>query len=211
VKGKKKKKAKIVEGASVPLHFKEMIDRIKKKQKLEIADLTQFYLVDLLSKFLLSANLFPEMKKKPIDEPLALQLYKALEEKSPEEKIALLKKMGDFALYISGFFQEYLGAKPVDLDYYTTMGESAYGAVFELSRSDSKKKIVAGIFDELSSKFKRIVDLLAEVSELSFIATDKDLIKLYEKWAKTKSPRLKKKLMDKGVLPVSKKSEEKDK
>jgi len=202
---KKKKDKKIVNDVSVALHFKELVEKVKKKQRLNIGDFTEFYIVDLLSRFLLSKNLFESKKDDGYDETLAIQLYKALEEKSLEEKITILKKMGDFALYISGFFSEYLSKKLVDIDYYMMMGEGAYGAAGDLSQRNSRKNAVTEIFQELSKKFKKIVDLLSEVSELSSMATDADLLRIYEKWIKTKSPRLKKQLMEKGIVPVFKK------
>ena len=178
------------------------------KQKLQLADMTEFYLVDLLSRFLHTANLTIDEEKNIFEEPLALQLYKALEQKTLEEKIDILKKIGDVALYITGFFSQYLGRKSVDDEYYITMGKGAYGAVSELSRRKPKKEIVTEIFIELSAKFRNIVDLLTEVSELSKIADDSDLMNIYEKWLKTKSPLLKKKLLEKGIVPVLKEAEE---
>ena len=201
----RRKTGRIVKDTSVSLHFKELIDKVAKKQNLELKDLTEFYIIDLLSRFLLSSNLFKNENKKSIEEPLAIQLYKALEEKSTEQKISILKKMGDFALYISGFFSEHLGKKLVDLDYYINMGEGAYGAVSELSKGKPHRDVIVDVFHELSIKFKGIVDLLAEVSELSAISSDSDLLRVYEKWIKTKSPRLKKKLIEKGMLPVFRK------
>ena len=201
----KKKESRLVKDVSVSLHFKEMIDRAKARQKIDLADMTEFYIVDLLTRFLLSTNLFPEKDKRSGEEPLAIQLYKAIQEKSIEEKILILKKIGDFALYISGFFSECLGKKAVDLDYYISMGEGAYGAITELSKRKATKAIVTQIFAELSVKFKKIVDLIAEVSELSSITRDSDLVRIYEKWMKTKSPRLKEKLIEKGLLPIFRK------
>lgn len=206
---KKKKKSKILDEASLPLHFKEMIDKVKNKQNLKLEDITEFYLVDLLSRFILSANLFPQGEERSLEQPLAMQLYQALEKKSLEEKVAILKKMGDFALYISGFFHEYLGNKSVDIDYYISMGTGAYGAASKLTEPNTKKEVLSKLFKELSDKFKRIVDLLAEVSELSFISSDKDLMRIYEKWVKTKSPRLKKKLVEMGIFPVFRKTDDK--
>jgi len=201
----RKKEGKILKDTSPSLHFKELIDRVKTNQNLHINDFTQFYIVDLLSRFLLTQNLFLSEKKKFEEEPLALKLYRALEERSIEEKIAILKQIGDVALYISGFFSESLAKKIVDIDYYISMGEGAYGAASELAKRKENKEIVVDVFKELSVKFKKIVDLLTEVSELSELTTDKDLIRIYEKWTRTKSPRLKKKLIEKGIIPVFRK------
>ena len=60
------------------------------------------------------------------DRPLALIYGKAMEKAGPE-RFRILKKLGDYALYISGYFSDSLQGKAVDVDYYIAMGSNAYG------------------------------------------------------------------------------------
>jgi hypothetical protein len=55
---------------------------------------------------------------------------------------------------------------------------------------------------ELSQKFLRLVDVLAEVGEHSRLGASNDLMRLYEIWARTGSVRAAGKLRSLGVEPV---------
>ena len=67
------------------------------------------------------------------DEPLALRLGRALGSGGLEQR-ARLRYLGDFSLFTSGFFSDSLSRRAVDVDYYVSMGEFAYGS---LSRRDT--------------------------------------------------------------------------
>ena len=65
-------------------------------------------------------------------EPLAFRLGRALETGGSEQR-ARLRSLGDFSLFMSGFFSDSFRRSLVDVDYYKSMGEYAYGS---LSRSE---------------------------------------------------------------------------
>ena len=84
----------------------------------------------------------------------------------------------------------------VDVDYYVTIGGYAYNA---LSRVESDT--FSTVFAELGEKFVAFVDVLAEVSERTSCVSNADLLRLYEKWLKTGSPRSGQLLVERGVVP----------
>ena len=57
------------------------------------------------------------------------------------------------------------------------------------------------VFGELSEKFVGFVDVLNEVSERTSCSSNADLLRLYEKWLKTGSPRSGQLLVERGVVP----------
>ena len=57
------------------------------------------------------------------------------------------------------------------------------------------------LWEELSEKFRLLVDLLNEVSERALHSTNAGLIRLYERWLKTGSDRLATELVRQGVVP----------
>ena len=59
-----------------------------------------------------------------------------------------------------------------------------------------------GISAELAAKFQLLVDALNEVSEMAHTHTDQDILRLYEIWMKTGSPRAYNILRRLGVAPV---------
>jgi hypothetical protein len=130
-------------------------------------------------------------------EPLALRLGRALESGGIEQR-ARLRNVGDFSLFMSGFFSDSFRRRLVDVDYYKSMGEYAYGS---LSRRD--EDAFCDVFAELARKFVGFTDVLSDVSERTALASNADVLRLYEKWLRTGSPRDGQRLVDKGIVPNS--------
>jgi len=172
-------------------YFKELVDGAIARQRLAARELTAFYVVQLLASFL----------QRPLDEagdedaPLAFRLAKALERGGIEQRTTL-KQIADASLFVAGFFADSLNRKLVDVDYYASIGGHAYNA---LSRYESDT--FSPVFAELSEKFIAFTDVLCEVSERTSCASNADLLRLYEKWLKTRSRRSGQLLVERGVVP----------
>ena len=191
-----------IDAASIPEFFKNQIEEAQRRQRLELLETTQFYLVNLLSEFLHAKKLYENMDGKTVDQPLAIIYGQALEAPTEAKKLALLRKIGDRSLYVSGFFSDSFKRKPIDIDYYISMGESAYGSVSDLAKDRATEAKFSEVFTELASKFKSLVDVIGEISESSRITSDKDLLRLYERWIHTKSKRLSNVLRKKGIITI---------
>ena len=100
---------------------------------LPICPETEAYLVELLVTFSATNNLFDKDGGRLMGEPLALMLAKASEAPAPE-RARQLRRMGDTALYVSGFFSDSLQRQLVDVDYYASMGGRAYDALGDMNR-----------------------------------------------------------------------------
>ncbi|HUB06492.1 MAG TPA: hypothetical protein VMB50_05805 [Myxococcales bacterium] len=189
----------ILTGTSLREYFKDMIGTAIAHQKVRVAETTEFYLVNLLAEFLETHNLFRhEGDGGSLDEePLAFILKRAQEQQG-FERVRELKRLGDTSLYVSGYFGDSLDGKLVDVDYYVAMGGRAYSALSEIFQGDS----VAQLYEELSAKFLRLVDLLSEVSERTAGRTNQGLVRLYERYVKTGSERLARLLGEQGVLAI---------
>lgn len=149
----------------------------------------EFYLVNLLKESVMSAD----------QEPLAL-LYLRAARAEVGLRVKLLKRLGDFSLFITGFFPESLSRQIVDVDYYVQMGESAYGS---LSTLLARRSALAGVFAELAGRFVSYMDILSEVSEKTSARKDRDLLRLYELWLRTGSRRAAGLLASEGIHPLS--------
>ena len=169
-------------------YFKELVDRALTHQGVATQELTSYYVVQLLARFLQQPESYD-------DGPLSVRLVQALESGGMRQR-ASLKQIGDLSLFIAGFFSESLNRKMVDVDYYATIGGRAYHA---LSRVETDT--FSPVFAELGSKFVDFVDVLSEVSERTSCATNVDLLRLYEKWIKTGSRRSGQLLVERGVVP----------
>jgi hypothetical protein len=105
--------------------------------------------------------------------------------------------VGDLSLFISGFFSDSLNRRLVDVDYYIQLGERAYGSLARRAVDDT----FTDVFDELSEKFTAFVDVLGEVSERTALTSDADVLRLYEKWMRTRSRRSGDLLAARGIVP----------
>jgi hypothetical protein len=178
----------VVRRESASEYFKELVEGALAHQRIAAGELTSFYVVNLLTGFL----------QRPAEEdqaPLAFRLAEALEAAGMRQR-ASLKQIGDFSLFISGFFGDSLHRKLVDIDYYVSIGGTAYTA---LSRHETDT--FSPVFAELAENFVRFVDVLSEVSERASCCSNADLLRLYERWLKTGSRRSGQLLAERGVVP----------
>ncbi|OLC45068.1 MAG: hypothetical protein AUI64_01160 [Acidobacteria bacterium 13_1_40CM_2_64_6] len=173
--------------------FKELVDGALANQRLAANELTAFYVVQLLANFVER----PSSGDEDDTAPLALRLGQALETGGMRQRTSL-KHIGDLSLFVSGFFSDSLNRKVVDVDYYVSIGGYAYMA---LSRFETDT--FSPVFAELAEKFVGFVDVLSEVSARTSCASNADVLRLYEKWLKTGSPRSGQLLIERGVVPNS--------
>jgi hypothetical protein len=182
------------EGAAV--FFKEQLAKAMEHQKISTSAFTEYYLVNLLTECV-HADPFPS--EPGYDEmPLALLYAQALQA-THHQRARLLRATGDTALFVSGFFSDSLGRGLVDLAYYRAMGGHAYA---RLSRDETCRAIGCEVFSELAARFVAFADLLAEISEASRLTSQASVLRLYERWAQTGSPRAAALLAQQGIVPV---------
>jgi len=172
-------------------YFKELVETAMEHQHVAVHDLTSFYLVNLLTGFVHFDRSSPAVG----DEPLGIRLARALQAGGPAQRTGL-REVGDLSLFISGFFSDSLTRSLVDVDYYIQLGECAYGSLAR--RGDVA---LGDVFDELAGKFSAFVDVLGEVSERSALSSNSDVLRLYEKWVRTRSRRSGDLLVERGIVP----------
>lgn len=187
----------LVVSSDVREYFHDRIESAINHQSLRIEEATVIYLVNLLGAYMRAQALFEKSADGLHVKPLAMHYADALNATTTAEKSQALRKLGDVALFISGFFAASLNRKLVDVDYYIAMGGTAYSAVQDLNRSPTHQ-----LFAELAENFARLVDVLSEVSDDSQLTSNGDLLRLYESWLNTRDPRAYEKLSRHGV-PVA--------
>jgi len=181
----------LVRNESPSEYFRDLVESAMKRQHLEAGELTSFYLVNLLTGFVH----FDRSAAPPEDEALGVRFVRALQAPGVRQRDEL-RQVGDLSLFISGFFADSLTRSLVDVDYYVYLGEYAYASLAR--RADDT---FGDVFDELAGKFTAFVDVLGEVSERSALASNADLLRLYERWLRTKSRRSGELLVARGIVP----------
>ena len=179
----------ILRNESPAEYFKELVEMAMEHQHVAVRELTSFYLVNLLTGFV-HAN-----QAATTDEPLGIRFARALQTGGSRQRDGL-REVGDRSLFISGFFADSLNRSLVDIDYYIQLGERAYAS---LARQGDPT--FGEVFDELAGKFSACVDVLGEVSERSALTSNSDVLRLYEKWLRTRSRRTGDLLTERGIVP----------
>lgn len=181
-------------------YFRTSIDDVVSRQQVDIDPHAAHYVVNMLTLFSRSDELYEDDGEVYGLRPLALMLADAADADSAEQRTQLLQRIGDVALFISGFFSDGLASKAVDVDYYIQMGGTAYGSLSEEVRGSVRGRAVADVFRELALKFQVVVDILNEISDGP---SDRDLLRAYEVWRRTGSKRAEQLLRKNGVVPMA--------
>ena len=170
-------------------------------RRVAVEDQTEQYVVNLLTLFARSEQLFERTPEGVRLKPLALMLAAALEAPTSVERERALQRLGDVSLFLAGFFAHSFARKLVDIDYHIAMGGRAYGTLAEgLARG--RRRVLAGVFAELAAKFLPMVEALGEIADSARQYTQADVLRLYEIWLKTGSTRAQSLLRQLGVEPT---------
>ena len=183
--------------------FHDSVQTALRQQRVAVDDHTEHYIVNVLTMFARSEQLYEQTPEGVRLKPLAHMLADASAASSPQQRDTALRRLGDVSLFIAGFFAQSFARKLVDVDYHIAMGGRAYGTLAENMRGTLRGQAFAAIFLELAQKFQRVVDVLNEVAEMAHTHTDKDILRLYEIWMKTGSPRAFGILQRLGVAPIA--------
>ena len=185
----------LCQGEGITEYFRELVQDAVGRQRVHVDEMTSYYVVQVLVAFARTDRAASQTVLS--DAPLAFRLGEALEAGGSRQR-QLLRRVGDASLFISGFFPDRLRRSLVGVDYYAALGGYAYGTLGH--RGDDH---LAPVFRELAEHFLEMVEVLEEVSERSSLASANDLLRLYERWLQTGSPRSAQRLVAQGVVPVA--------
>lgn len=180
-------------------YFFASLQRALFARRIETLPAVEIYLVDILEKYMHTDKLYDESNSsgKKTRETLAEMMLKASTANS-RQRTELLRKLGDSALYISGFFGPSLQRKIVDIDYYIDMGTTAYDSLSREITEDTFSKA----YLEISRRFTDFVDVFSLMSQSSSVGTDaQDVFRQMDVYSKTGSPLILEQLADQGIFP----------
>ncbi len=180
----------IVAAGSVSEFFVDMVDDAIKARRVEASPAATHYIVGLLSDFAK-----PDARaEETLDRPLTFLLDEALHTPNVGERFEKLRSLGDGILYSSGFFGGHFAARGVDSKYIIGLGATAYENAGALMVSPAARgESTLDVFRELAAKFAAFVAVLTDVADATVaqgIQSSKNLVKLYERWLRTRSNRL---------------------
>lgn len=194
---------RLITGTNIQEFFQDSVTEALTHQEIRAREDTICYVVNLLTAFTRSEDLYEMTPDGLMLRPLAELYGAALEAPTTEVRHQALRRLGDIALFIAGLYSSSLNRKLVDVDYYVAMGGSAYAYLSDASWASRRSRALAEIFDELATKFQSFVDVLSEVGERTQVKRDVDIMRLYELWTRTGSKRIEKQLKALGIHPIS--------
>lgn len=177
--------------------FRESLHEALTERKVDTYPVVESYLVDVLNHYLITDNLFDEERSsgRKSRETLAETMLRAASA-TPRVRFDLLKRLGDGALYVSGFFGDSLQRKIVDVDYYIDMGTTAYHSLSKEVYEDTFSQV----YKEIAVKFNVFVDVFSIMSRKTMSGED-NVLRLMELYAKTDSALAREKLAERGLFP----------
>ncbi len=187
--------ASIERHADVVAYFHERVVDAMRERHVEAGRDTEFYLVKLLAgatsaeRADASATLF--------------ELYAHARDARGRERIGALRVLGDRALYLAGFFDDYLERRGLSRRYFADMGEDAYDAASTLAeRSEyAGDRARAPVFRDLGERFVDFAGVFVEVREATSMRTSDRVLDLVRRFERTGSPSIAARLGRKGVYP----------
>src|SRR6204780_589001 len=192
----------VVAVSSLREFFRDAFHAESERQRLGIDEQAEQYVVNLLTMFSRAEALYERTPEGLRIKPLAQMLADSLDAPSAIARQRGLQRLGDVSLFIAGFFARSFARKLIDIDYHVAMGGNAYSSLADTLQRSVSGRGIAAIYAELAHKFQGLVDALNEVSEMSYVHSDADILRLYEIWMKTGSPRAHGLLGRLGVQPV---------
>lgn len=190
---------RLITGTNLREYFHDTIDDALTTRGVDAAVETVYYIVNLLTGFQRADRLYDQSEGGRELKPLAAIYAEALEIPHADQRNRMVQRLGDIALFIAGVFSESIQRKPVDVDYYISMGSGAYGYLSGTMRGTAKGSAFCAIFEELSSKFSEFVAALGFVNEGAALCTNSDILKMYDLWLRTGSRRAESRLRELGI------------
>lgn len=190
----------LITNLNVNEYFNDAIHDAISHQRVGLNDETVVYIVNLLTYYTLSENIFESDSEGRSSKPLAFIYKDVVEAQSNEERNTHLRKLGDTALFTSGFFAASLERSAVGVDYFISMGGNAYSSLADRTPRTIPDTCLREVFTDLAAHFMNYVDVLTEVSESNELNDDRDVLSLYESWLNTGSDYARQRLQENGVL-----------
>lgn len=171
--------------------FRERLDGALSRRSVEASEDVRSYLVGLLCRG--AGGAFVDL-----DDPLVLALERALRAEALAERLERMREVGDRALVLSGFFAERLEHRGIARDYVVELGGRAFQGAHDAARRRHEPALV---YVELAGAFGQWASVLDEVRELTVLKTPQDIVRLYDRFRRTRSPEVAARLVREGVFP----------
>lgn len=154
-----------------------------------------WYLGSVLDRFGRSDRFFSWEHGQLTLRPLAMLYNDALETPDERERCLLLQQLGDMALFIGALFPDRYARHGISQEYFVGMGGGAYDYLADNARRNRH------IFAELSRRFARMLEMVANACARTERLSNGDVLVLYQRWLETRDPLAERQLRVLGIDP----------
>ena len=189
-----------LETAGLMEYFKDAVENATERLRVHISDETEFYVVDLLFRYAHAEAL--ANRHLNTETGTFAELFLKSQEQPRDRRALILKYIGDTTLFLTGFFSDSFQRSLVDIDYYASLGRASYQNLLDLLTARVIQWRLENVFDELSEKFVQVMDILAEVAASDGPQQAADLLRIYDRWIRTRSRRDEGLLRQKGIIAL---------
>lgn len=176
--------------------FHQSVQDVVEKHHIDGIDDTIWYLTQLLCTYA-RTNRFYDNRSDGARTPLADYYRQSLEAPTEQERRLHLQRLGDVAIFISSLFAGSLKRKPVNVSYYISMGESAYGTLADSPSQSSRDRALCDIFADLAARFP---DYVAALSDIPAKSNEQTLLQRISEWEQTQHPGIARELREQGIF-----------
>lgn len=187
----------IDECCDVRLFFRDRLHSAFAQRRTRASTATHGYLLGLL------ADTAGPDNEPPVDRPLVTLLERAHAAEGLQ-RVAGFRRLGDAALMIYGFFSDAMMRRGISDSYVRTMGSCGYASASLLIPASSQESArgLAAVYRELSVRFEELGDVVADVRDQTPLS-ELEMVRLYDRWSTTGSPRLARRLARNGMVPAA--------
>ena len=192
---------RIASHASIEGFFRELLEQALETEQVVLSEGARTYLVDLVKAFGRSEVFYSCAQRDDPGTPTLTWMYQAACEAPPSARFDAYRRLGDVALFVSGFFAPHIERERslVGVDYYVQMGRTGYAGAGHCTRAHG----LSGLFAQLAQEFGRLVEVMTRVAEETTLPNRAGLSALYDRLVRNPgSPGLNRRLMDRRALPV---------
>lgn len=143
--------------------WESLIQEAQIVQGQKLSQLLESYLTSLLVKYITNTKLH--------DEPVAISYLKCQNYKGQVKRNAM-QSVGDRCLVLTGLYPETICFKTIDINYLTTIGQSAYNHLHQIIQDDFT-------FKQLAYQFILMQNTLNTIRNISIYYND-DLFGLFD-------------------------------
>lgn len=181
-------------------YFRTRVEHVVERHRIDGDEDTRWYIVRLLCDYSRNHRFHDREHAELTLVPLATYYRQAIEATSASERHQHLRRLGDVALFVAGLFSGALARRPVDVDYYVSMGGSAYASLAESPSANRRERAFQGVFAELAERFEDYVTALSDIPERVRSAPEETLLAQITEWEQTRHPGLARRLRERGVF-----------